>query len=213
MRDGTNPPRWDPAAARLITLARNAHRGVDQSDDVDYWYRLGQRNAYAHAAGLLLAEGVDSDAFAVSERVTGALTDGVSDLGALADAAVGSRQGKANAGASLTWLGRLEFRRQLAHLPGVDHDCGMRWGSTGDQRLTLRHPTGADRGLLYAYDPIWDEYAVLGRNVPVAAVDAAFARAVQSDIHMSPADFAALALLEPPVPTSVGGAACQGVRR
>ena len=88
----------------------------------------------------------------------------------------------------------------------LDHDLGMRWGANGDQRLSLRLPTGRDHGLLYAYDPTWDEYAVLFRNASTAAVEGAFARALQSDIPMSPAS-AALVAQEPPTPTHANLAA------
>ncbi len=69
MTVGVDSLGWDPGAERMVALSRNAHRGVDQRDDIDYWYRLGQRNAYAHAAGIVVAHGVDSNAFAVSERI------------------------------------------------------------------------------------------------------------------------------------------------
>ena len=68
----------------------------------------------------------------------------------------------------------------------------MRWGAAGDQRISLRHPPGADSGLLYAYDPTWDEYAVLSRAASVQAVQAAFTQAVATDPHMAVTDFAAL---------------------
>ncbi len=87
MTGGADSLRWDPGVERMIALSRGAHRGVDQRDDLDYWYRLGQGDAYAFAAALVLARGVDSHAFAVSEPVTGALSDGVTELGELRDAA------------------------------------------------------------------------------------------------------------------------------
>src|SRR5690242_14038712 len=89
---GADDLHGDPAAERLVALARNAHRNVgrnDLNDDVDYWYRLGQRNAFAHAAGILIGHGVDSTAFAVSERLTTALEAGVTDLGPLHAAVIG----------------------------------------------------------------------------------------------------------------------------
>ena len=82
----------------------------------------------------------------------------------------------------------------------------MRWGSNGDQRVSLRHLIAADRGLLYVYDPTWDEYAVLFRDVPVAAVEAAFTRALQTDIHMSPQSFAAIVAQQPAAPAPLGHA-------
>ena len=89
-------------------------------------------------------------------------------------------------------------------MPGIDHDYGMRWGSSHDQRVSLRHLVAADRGLLYVYDPTWDEYAVLIRDIPVAAVEAAFTRAVQTDIHMSPQSFAAIVAQQPAAPAQLG---------
>jgi hypothetical protein len=41
----TDSLRWDPSGERLVALCRNAHRGVDRHDEIDYWYRLGQRDA------------------------------------------------------------------------------------------------------------------------------------------------------------------------
>ena len=49
--EGTNQNR---AVGQLLALSRNAHQHVDLDDPADYWYRLGQRNAYAHAVGLTL---------------------------------------------------------------------------------------------------------------------------------------------------------------
>jgi len=51
---------------------------------------------------------------------------------------------------------------------------------------------GGDGGLLYVYDPTWDEYAVLLTNVTDAAVDHAFATALTTDLHLSAQRFAAL---------------------
>ncbi|HEV7194962.1 MAG TPA: hypothetical protein VGN19_03390, partial [Pedococcus sp.] len=200
---GTHELHWDPAAERLVALARNAHRNVDHqdlrdditTDDVDYWYRLGQRNAYAHAAGILIGRGVDSTAFAVSERLTAALEAGVTDLSPLRSHVLGGLMvGRLRQ--SPTWLGPVAFRAQYGSdhntYRGIDHDYGMRWGAAGDQRISLRHPPGAEHGLLYAYDPTWDEYAVLSRAVSVQAVQAAFTQAVATDPHLAVTDFAAL---------------------
>lgn len=182
---------WEPAAERMIALARNAHRSIDRRDDVDYWYRLGQRNAYAHAAGIVVARGVDSTAFAVSERLTAALEDRVTDLGPLRSTAMGETS-TSGLPQSPTWLGPAAFAAQFGSRPGVDHDYGMRWGPAGEQRISLRHPVSGDRGLLYAYDPTWDEYMVLSPDATVSAVNAAFTQAVGTNIHMSVTDFASL---------------------
>jgi len=192
MTDGVDSLRWDPGAERMVALSRNAHRGVDQRDDIDYWYRLGQRNAYAHSAGIVIAHGVDSNAFAVSERITAALTDGVSDVAELRAAALDVQHRSTEPEVEVIWIGPLQFHQQCNDLAGIDQDYGMRWGSNGDQRVSLRRPVGAHRGLLYVYDPSWDEYGVLSHDVSVAAVEAAFSRAVQTDIHMSAQSFAAI---------------------
>jgi hypothetical protein len=89
------------------------------------------------------------------------------------------------------WVGPLAFHG-IAGDPGADREFGMRWGERHDQRIALRCTPGASRGLLYAYDPLWDEYAVLGRDVHVSAVDAASKQALDMDIHMRVLEFAEL---------------------
>ena len=81
------------------------------------------------------------------------------------------------------WVGPQAFATQHGRA-GVDHDFGMRWGERREQRLSLRVKPGEDHGLFYAYDPTWDEYAVLALNVPETAVQAAFAQALRMDTHM-----------------------------
>ena len=198
MNDDTDSLHGDPCGERLVALCRNAHFGVERQDEIDYWYRLGQRDAYAYAAGVVIARGVDSEAFSVAERLTGALTQGVADLAPLRSVVLDPTH-PAGVEARLAWMGPAAFHAQLPPA-GVDHDFGVRWGANGDQRLSLRLPAGRDHGLLYAYDPTWDEYAVLCRNASTAAVKGAFTRALQSDIHLPPASFAALVAQEPPTP-------------
>ena len=181
----------DRLVERLIALSRNAHQNVDLDDPADYWYRLGQRNAYAHALGRTLAQGVDDVAFAVADRVTTALGDGVHDLADLMLTASG-RAPSDPAPASLTWVGPQAFTAGYGHLPGVDREYGARWGERHEQRITLRRAANAHEGLLYAYDPTWDEYAVISTRAPADAVEAAFAQAVQVDVHMSVPQFAEL---------------------
>lgn len=166
---------------KLIALSRNAHANVDLDDPADYWYRLGQRNAYAYAAGLVLTRGAQA-AFEVSDRITRQLSDGQTELGALEQAA-GASAGQSTA-STLEWIGSQAFKAKFGDVPGVDRDFGMRWGERGDRRISLRRTPDATSGLLYAYDPLWDEYAVMGRDVPTAAVEEAFAQAVQVDVHM-----------------------------
>ncbi len=205
MNDDPDSLHRDPSGERLVALCRNAHLGVDRQDEIDYWYRLGQRDAYAYAAGVVIARGVDSEAFSVAERLTGALIDGVADLAALRSVVLDPTH-PAGVEAGLAWMGPAAFHAQFPPADR-DHDFGMRWGANGDQRLSLRLPTGRDHGLLYAYDPTWDEYAVLSRDASTAAVEGAFTRALHSDIPMPPASFAALVAQEPPTPAPVDRAA------
>ena len=92
----------------------------------------------------------------------------------------------------LEWRGPVAFARACAAAPGIDHDFGMRWGSNGDQRVSLRLEFGADAGLLYVYDPTWDEYAVIGTDFRLAAVENAFTRWPQLGEHPSVEAFVAL---------------------
>lgn len=177
----------DPFVTKLIALSRNAHTNVDLDDPADYWYRLGQRNAYAYAVGLALTRGADQAAFEVSDRITRQLSDGQTELGALEQAAIGSTEPAHEP--TLEWIGPQAFNARFGDVPGIDRDFGMRWGERGDRRISLRRTPDATSGLLYAYDPVWDEYAVLGRDVPTPAVEAAFSRALQVDIHMDVAAF------------------------
>ena len=92
----------------------------------------------------------------------------------------------------LEWRGPVSFARAHAAVPGIERDFGGRWGSNGDQRVGLRVEVGSDTGLLYVYDPTWDEYAVIGSDVPLAAVEDAFARAARLGEHPPVADFVTL---------------------
>ncbi len=137
--------------------------------------------------GLVVTRGADQAAFEVSDRITRQLSEGQTELGALEHAAVGSVG--LDTPATLEWMGPEAFGVRYGDVPGIDRDFGMRWGERGDVRISLRRTADATSGLLYAYDPLWDEYAVLGRDVPTAAVEAAFAQALQVDVHMDVAAF------------------------
>ncbi len=176
-----------------MALARNASLNVEQHDPIDYWYRLGQRNAYAHATAQLLAAELGHDPFAIAERITTALDAGTTDLCELRDAAYGARPVAAPPEPSIEWVGPKAFDSQHRNIRGVDRDYGMRWGPRSNQRISLRlEGDEATHGLLYAYDPTWQEYAVLSTSAPRAAVDRAFAHATDTDIHMPIETFAQL---------------------
>ena len=74
-------------------------------------------------------------------------------------------------------MGRKAFDARYGDIPGLDRDFGMRWGRARNQRLSLRRDPDASRdpvGMLYAYDPTWDEYALIQRRVPESTVGAVF---------------------------------------
>ncbi len=108
----------------MIILSRGAHRGVDQRDGIDYWYRLGQRDAYAFAAALVVARGVDSNAVAVSEPVTGALSDGVTELGELRDAALDARHRSTDPDVVLACSGRASSSSSTEQYPASTTTTG-----------------------------------------------------------------------------------------
>ena len=182
------------AVEALLALTRNASLNVEEHDPIDYWYRLGQRNAYAHATAQLLERQVDGDVFAISERITTALDAGVADVDELRHAAYASNTATLPAPEpALDWVGAKAFDARHQNIRGVDRDYGMRWGARGNQRISLRlDGEAATHGLLYAYDATWQEYAVLSTHAGRAAVDRAFAHALDTDIHMPIEGFAVL---------------------
>jgi hypothetical protein len=192
--EAASPNRPEQVTDKLIALSRNAHRNVDIDDPVDYWYRLGQRDAYALAAGVVIARGADDLAFTIADRITNALSagsTGVADLDRVAHG-LAQLEPAGEDEPALTWLGPAAFQARFGDLRGIDHDFGTGWGAGGDQRICLRQGTGGDGGLLDVYDPTWDEYAVLLVHVSVADVEHAFARALATDTHTSAQVFAAL---------------------
>ena len=95
--------------------------------------------------------------------------------------------------AALDWMGPRAFRARYGVQPGVNRDFGRWWGPRHDQRLSHRRDTlDSPTGLLYAYDLTWDEYAVLGTDIPWAAVEAVINRALSSDTCMSAESMAGL---------------------
>jgi len=71
------------------------------------------------------------------------------------------------------WISQARFDRDVGQA-GLDHDFGMYWGENANQRVSLRVPAGTDAGVLYVYDPLWNEYLVLGHEVRVRDVDQSF---------------------------------------
>lgn len=205
MADGMDSLGWSSGAARVSALSRSAHSTIDRTEEVVYWRRLGQQTVYT-AAGVVAGRGVDSDAFAVAERTTAARSERAEEVAELRAVALDVQQSAGDLEGEMVWMGPLQFSRQSAHPGWVDHDYGMRWGRRGDRRVSLRQAVGADRGLLYVYDPTWDEYGVLVRNVSVAAVEAVFSRAVQNDLRLSAGPFTAIIGQERATPDEVPAA-------
>ena len=88
--------------------------------------------------------------------------------------------------AALDWMGPRAFKARYGVQPGVDRDFGMWWGPRHDQRVSHRRDTlDSPTGLLYAYDLTWDEYAVLGTDIPWADVEAIINGALARDTRMS----------------------------
>lgn len=167
--------------AQLLGMATSAQQGLDLDDPADYWYRQGQRDAYAYAAALLVTERAGDATRAAAARVPDLLGEGVVDLGVLLHATEpgtypGTRDG-------LSWMGSIAFARATAAQPGTDHDLGHRWGHRRDIRVSHRRQHGGGTGLLYAYDRTWDEYAVLGRDVPTGTAEQVRDDALAADLH------------------------------
>jgi hypothetical protein len=57
---------------------------------------------------------------------------------------------------------------------GVDIDYGSCWGVRENQRVSLRIRVDADHGVLYAYDPLWNECLIIADAATRAEASAAF---------------------------------------
>jgi hypothetical protein len=196
----TRPPR-QPGRAFLATQEQNqdlldellwlAHDAQDRLplDPLgDRGYTLGQLNTYARAAAIVAARESHEDPALIADRIVHALADSTSDLPSIRDTALAGLPRQTQKPA-LEWLGRKAFDARHGDIPGIDHDYGMRWGATGNQRISFRRPTSATEGMLYAYDPTWDEYALIARHVPVNVVSSAFVEALRRDEHLPLEDF------------------------
>ena len=199
----THPPRQPGKASvptqeqnqdlldELLWLAHDAQDRLPLDPLGDRGYTLGQRNTYARAAAIVAARDTHEDPALIADRIVHALADGTTGLRSIRDIALAGLP-RPTAQPALDWLGRKAFDARYGDIPGIDHDYGMRWGATGNQRISFRRPTGATEGMLYAYDPTWDEYALIARHVPVNVVSSAFVEALRRDEHLPLEDFARL---------------------
>jgi len=178
----------DDLSVRLVAVALSAHRCLDGADPVDYWYRLGQRNAYTQAVGFSLTGGDTGQAWSVADRVNQGLSDGVTDVAELASAARSAATGELRS-ARFEWLGPAAFQRHAGtEAAGRDHDVGLRWGRRRDRRVAVRVAPGSPSGLLYVYDATWDEYAVLAAGVDPEVVRAAYRSLPDRDVGVDVED-------------------------
>lgn len=179
----------DVLRSQLLELATAAQQALDPDEPADFWYRQGVRDAYAYAAALQVTGHIGDRTRVAANRVIALLGEEVTDLGILRTAieAVG-----ATPAAQPTWVGPLAFHRLTARQPGTDHDLGTGWGQRHDIRIRHRRRADDTVGLLYAYDPTWDEYAVLDPAAPVGVVARAVRAALETDPHLSVADFLTL---------------------
>jgi len=201
-------PALDQRSAGLIDellwLGHHAQQRLDLGGVDDYWYVLGERNTYARAAALVAAPHLGEDSAVIAERVEDALSTSAptreeGDIARLRSAAFGTSDPPATRASSrLEWVGPRAFDAQYGDVPGADRDFGMRWGPAGNQRLSLRRepdtPDTPDApvGMLYAYDPTWDEYALLQRRIPESVVGAVVLEALKRDAHLPVEGFARL---------------------
>jgi hypothetical protein len=133
-----------------------------------------------------------------------ALERGVTDPAVIRDLAEHDPVHVHDCPAGFTWIGPKAFERIAFHYKGIDDDLGMLWGPRHDVRISLRAPSDARTGLLYAFDPTWDEYTVLDGNARTEHAVATFQLATEIDPHMDPARFLQiyqhLRTLEPATP-------------
>ena len=187
----------EPEAERIA--ARLAERAIRAQDQLEHrevsderLYQRGARHAYAAAlAHATTPEPINSAAvYDTTCLIIAALDAGTRDPRELLRVALNTPAPSTES--RLTWIGLTAFERRHAGR-GVDEDLGMRWGRRGDIRISLRRRFAAlDSGVLYAYDPLWDEYAVLADPIRGADATAAFHRALSVDPRMEPDDFAHL---------------------
>ncbi|QGN58901.1 hypothetical protein [Nostocoides sp. HKS02] len=181
--------------AALLGLAIAAQQKLDLDDPADFWYQQGARDAYAYAAAMHLTGQPGEAVQAAADRVVHLLGEQVTDLGVLMESTLEA----CRPATGLTWVGQLSFDRLTRGLAGIDHDTGSRWGALADIRIFHRLTTGASKGLLYAHDRTWDEYAILDPAAHVDTVAATVREASHPGPNLALDDFVALLRANPPM--------------
>lgn len=153
-----------PYEALLLQLATLAQRRLDRADGADRLYATGVRDAYVNCVALTLA-GLDARrGEAVTQRVTEALRAGTRGQDRLLDTALHAAGQPDPRPSGLTWVSPRAFEVQHGRR-GIDEDYGLGWGRSRSTRISWRRLPDCDQGLLYAFDTVWDEYAVLADPV------------------------------------------------
>jgi hypothetical protein len=71
------------------------------------------------------------------------------------------------------WISQARFDHHHC-AAGIDIDYGTCWGVRENQRVSLRIHPDAQHGVLYAYDPLWDECLVIDDAATRVEVSDAF---------------------------------------
>jgi hypothetical protein len=71
------------------------------------------------------------------------------------------------------WVSQARFDHAYGRT-GVDHDFGTGWGPHRNQRVSLRLAPGQAHGVLYVYDPLWNEYNLLDHSATLDETARAF---------------------------------------
>jgi hypothetical protein len=166
-----------PHGTLLLQLAVLAQEHI--RDHTDHEYQLGIRDTCLTVVALTLTKGTGRDPDQVRHLLTDRLTSGECDAPQLLQLGL---QAVGHGGAprmGLDWVGPRTF--QARHDPsGTDENLANSLGPNRSIRISWRRDPGRHVGLLYAYDQLWDEYAVIAACVDRDLAREACRRAVPS---------------------------------
>ncbi|KRF26495.1 hypothetical protein [Phycicoccus sp. Soil803] len=166
-----------PYEALLLQLAVMAQEQV--RDTADHEYQLGIRDTCLTVVALALTKGTGRHADQVRHLLTDAVVSGGCDAPQLLQLALHA-VGHAGAGRlGLDWVGPRTFQARHGRV-GTDEDLASSLGPNRSIRISWRRDPGRHVGLLYAYDQLWDEYAVIAACVDRDLARDACRRAVPS---------------------------------
>lgn len=156
-RDGQHPHE-----ALLLQLAVMAQEHV--RDTADHEYQLGIRDTCLTVVALTLTKGTGRDADQVRHLSTDALTSERCDTPQLLQLALQAAGNPGTGRLGLDWAGPRTFQVRHGRV-GTDEDLAGSLGPNPSIRISWRRDPGRHVGLLYAYDQLWDEYAVIAACV------------------------------------------------